>query len=383
MSKNRPLLPPQQSEILRLVRSEGPLSRWQLHQRTGTRPNTVGNHVASMLEVGLLCERTAKAQGPGRPRVPLGIDPTRLSVVGLAIRPGYVEACRLNLQGQSLGRAQSERVPHPDRTIATAYDLLRALVTDRTYAIGLSTTGFVDPVKRRIVFSSALRGQQPVSLDPLFDVTDGKPLAVDNDMHALAARWLQEHHHQLDEDVLLIYLDDGQLGAAMLVRGEPNRGCLVGGNELGHTRLNVPTEPCYCGHTGCTERICSTEFLQSRGAGPGALLEHVVRFDGTDPVVCEMIELLATGLANPVNFVRPHRVVLVSQYTRYTPFIDALMRAIRSRVMVELVGRVQFHYWDQAATAAGETAGWLALAAVYYPEWAKTILHQPQGAVVK
>ena len=91
----------------------------------------------------------------------------------------------------------------------------------------------------------------------------------------------------------------------------------------------------------------------------------------------QMIELLATGLANPVNFIRPHRVVLISQYARYPRFINELLRAIRSRVMVELVGRVKFEYSDQAATAAGESAGWLALAAIYYSEWTKTILPQP------
>ena len=68
---------------------------------------------------------------------------------------------------------------------------------------------------------------------PLLEVADGRPLAVENDMHALAARWLQEHHRQPTEDVVLVYLDDGQLGSALLVRGEPNWGCLVGGNELG------------------------------------------------------------------------------------------------------------------------------------------------------
>ena len=374
MHKNKPVLPVQHSRILRHLRSEGALSRSQLHERTRLRPNTVGSHVAELLELGYVCERPAEAQGPGRPRVPVSIDPQRVNVVGAAIRPGHVEACRLNLLGRLQGRALSRPVDRPQETIASVKQLLQNVVNEQSIVIGLSTTGFVDPVGRRILFSSALPARQSVSLDELFEVAGDRPVVVDNDMHALAARWLQEHHHPLAEDVLLVYFDDGQLGAALLVRGEPNRGCLVGGNELGHTRLPIETDPCYCGHTGCLERICSSEFLHRCGAAPGSLAEHVARYDEHQAAMNRLIELLASGLANAVNFVRPHRVVLVSQYTRYRPFINELLRAIRFRVMVELVGRVQFDFWDQAATGAGETAGWLALAAVYYPEWTKTIL---------
>jgi predicted NBD/HSP70 family sugar kinase len=256
--------------------------------------------------------------------------------------------------------------------------LLREVVNDQTFLIGLSTTGFVDTDLRRILLSSALPGQHVASLDALFDVAGDKPLVVENDMHALAARWLQEHHQRSDEDVLLVYLDDGELGAALLVRGEPNWGCLVGGNELGHTRLPVKTAPCYCGHTGCMERICSTDFVHRHGAGPGRLPDHVAAFDGTQPAMIRMIELLATGLANSVNFIRPHRVVLASQYTRHGPFMEALILAIRSRIMTTLADRVAFHFWYMAAPGPGEAAGWLALAAIYYPNWTKAILLRPQ-----
>jgi len=377
MHTNHPILPIQQSRILRLLRREGSLSRSQLHERTRLRPNTVGDHVAQLLETGLVCEQSAQAQGPGRPRVPVGIDPSLVHVVGAAIRPGYVEACRLNLLGRTQGRLLTRQVERPEQTIATLTRLLRDVVNEHSFLVGLSTTGFVDPRSRRILFSSALPGEELVSLDALFEATQGRPVVVDNDMHALAARWLQEHHHPLNEDVLLVYFDDGELGSALLVRGEPNRGCLVGGNELGHTRLPVETGVCYCGHAGCIERICSGDFLRRHGADAGTLLDHVARYDESQGAMNRMIELLATGLANPVNFIRPHRVVLVSQYARYPRFINALRQAIRSRVMVELVGRVKFEYWDQAATAAGESAGWLALAAVFYPEWTKTILPPP------
>ena len=108
-----------------------------------------------------------------------------------------------------------------------------------------------------------------------------------------------------------------------------------------------------------------------------ALIEHVASFDGAQPQMNRMIELLSIGLANCVNFVRPHRIVLVSPFTRFSPFTEALMKAVRSRLMRALSDRVVFHYWDQGANSPGEAAGWLALATVYYPHWAKAILEVP------
>ena len=374
ISRKQPVLSLHQCRILRILRSEGPMSRWQLHQRSKLRPNTVGTHVADLLGKNLLKEHAAEASGPGRPRVPVAIDTNTLHVIGAAIRPGHVEACRLNLCGQALGKLHSQPVATPGETVSVAKALLAKLLNDQTYLIGLSTTGFVDTHARQILLSSALPDEHVASLDSLLEVTGGRPLVVENDMHALAARWLQEHHRQPTEDVVLVFLEDGQLGSALLVRGEPNWGCLVGGNELGHTTLPVETDRCYCGNIGCMERICSSEFLHQEGAEPVPLMEHASRFDGTQPEMNRMIELLSIGLANCVNFVRPHRVVLVSPFTRFSPFTDSLMKAVRSRLMRALSDRVVFHYWDQGAHSPGEAAGWLALAAVYYPHWAKAIL---------
>ncbi len=373
---NHPILDPQQSRILRILRSKGPLSRWQLHEHTALRPNTVGTHVAGLLSQGLLQEQPAEASGPGRPRVPLAIDTETLHVVGAAIRPGRVEACRLNLLGHVLGQLHTQPVDEPSQTVSVLQESLRQLINNQTFLVGLSTTGFVDTSARRIVLSSALPGQQVTSLAPLFDVIGDRPLVVENDMHALAAHWLQQHYRQLHEDVVLVYLDDGQLGSALLVRGEPNWGCLVGGNELGHTRLPVETELCYCGNTGCLERICSTEFLRREAPGSASLLDHVAAFDGTQPPMKRMIDLLSTGLANTVNYLRPHRVVLVSPFTRHDRFIESLVQAVRTRLLNALCDRVDFHFWDQDTGPTGETSGWLALAAIYYPNWTKAILPQ-------
>jgi predicted NBD/HSP70 family sugar kinase len=197
-------------------------------------------------------------------------------------------------------------------------------------------------------------------------------------MHALAARWLITHRADQQQDVLLVWIDDGRLGAAILINGRPNRGCATGANDLGHTRFFVETERCFCGHTGCLERIVSSGFLALRDAAARSRLDHAHsladragRFEhvGQDPALDEMTRYLACGLANSVNFVRPHRLVLVSAFTRYPAFADALLRLTRAMVLPQLVDRVRFELWDEPGAGSAEVAAWLAMAELLHGGW--------------
>jgi predicted NBD/HSP70 family sugar kinase len=207
-----------------------------------------------------------------------------------------------------------------------------------------------------------------VSLKELYDEAGNVPVLLENDMHAAGARWMLTHFASDQSDILLVGLDDGELGATMMIAGRSNRGCVTAANEIGHTRFFVDTERCYCGHLGCLERICSTDFLARRGVSD-RLLDRVLRYDGDDPVLEEMVRFLAMGLANAVNFVRPNRLVLASRFTRFPKFSDLMVRSIRGLLLMELVDRVRIDLWDQPVASSAETAGWLALASLYIDSW--------------
>src|SRR3954454_10810086 len=147
-----------QQEILRLLWSTGRMSRWELHRQTGVNPNAVGVDVAALLNQGFIRECQSEAAGPGRPRIPLEIDPTSRHVVGVAVSPGKVEAGRLSLRGKVVGRPLARTTTDPAKTISVAQALLRESINERTLAIGLSVTGFVDPAQRAILISSSFAG---------------------------------------------------------------------------------------------------------------------------------------------------------------------------------------------------------------------------------
>src|SRR4051794_33945785 len=318
---------PRESQFLTLIRGHGPLSRRELHVHTGLRPNTVGEVAGAMLERGLLREGAPDSAGPGRPRQPLEIDPTRRRVIGLAFEPGRVGACQVNLLGHRVGATAERAVAGPDQLVAAACALIGDIGTDRALAIGISATGFVDPATQSILTSSATMRRSPTRIGAVYDAAGQCPVLLENDMHARAAWWLlnQGAEHAAGEDVLLIDLRDGAIGAALLVNGRPNRGCIIGGNELGHTRFFVDTELCYCGQKGCLERICSTAFLRRlTGDKKADLYERLAQFDPANAALQQITDLLAMGIANAINFIRPNRVVLTGQVTQSLPFYNQL-----------------------------------------------------------
>jgi predicted NBD/HSP70 family sugar kinase len=376
---NNSMLEPRQREVVRTLWEQGRLSRWELHERTGLTPNNVGSLADVLLKQGVLRECTPESSGAGRPRVPLEIDPARRYVVGLAIAPGKVEAGRVGLRGTPVGTPVSKTVEEPAKLIPAAASVLKKVIGPEAMGIGLSITGFVDPVEHVVLLSSAFPGKPHASLSPVYEAAADLPVILENDMHALAARWLLTHRVN-GQDVLLVLVADGRLGAAILIDGHPNRGCATGANELGHCRFAfVDTAKCFCGHVGCLERIVSTDFMhrQSNVNDPAydpneTLAQRVQRVGGDpDPALGMILQCLSCGLANAINFVRPHRLVLTSPLARSPGFADALVRQVRSGVLNELADRVKIDFWDEPAAGSSETAGWLALAEVFFGGWRK------------
>ncbi len=382
------MLTHEQRSVLHFLWREGARSRSGLHELTGVAPNRVGAAATGLMELGLVRECQARPSGGGRPRVPLEIDPGQRYVIGLTIWPGMVSAAKLNPQGNLIGKPVGRYVSGgTDRLVAAAASLLEKVRSDKALGVGVSVPGFYDPAARRALSGMMATREEPVSLSPLFDCAGDLPLVVENDMHALGARWLLTHRAEAGHDALLVNIGDGALGAAVMIAGRPSRGCVGSANELGHMRYLADTDRCYCGQTGCLERIFSSDYLRhiqedagriDAGAGLDAdgvaarqslLMRRSARYEQGDEALETLYGYLANGIVNVVNFMRPHRLVIVSELTRYPSVCDLLTRSVRSRLLGELVNRVRFDLWDQPVGNPAETAGWLALANLYYDGW--------------
>jgi len=376
--------------IVRAIWQNGPQSRWELHQRLGISPNAAGEAAGQLVRDSILAELPAPIAKSGRPRVPLGIDAIRKHLVGVAIAPGEVQVVRCNLLGQAIEPATRVSAKRQDDVVQLAAGLLGQTLGRNCLAIGLSLPGFIDAKSRTILMSAALPGRKDIPLEPVFKAAKKLALVAENDMHALAARWLlsqtasggQQDGKQISqEDVLLVQIDDGRLGAAVLINGRPNSGCAMGGNELGHFRFMAATETCYCGQTGCLERIVSSPFVnhevpRTMNASLSALTQQHGSMN-TIPAKLSagyeiMFDHLVCALSNAVNFLRPHQLVLVSPLPRSKNFNEDLVSQIKGRLLAALSPRVRISFWEEPALAPAQNAACLALAELILGGWRTT-----------
>ena len=172
------------------------------------------------------------------------------------------------------------------------------------------------------------------------------------------------HGESRDEDVLVVTLEDGAVGASFLAAGRPNRGFVLGGNELGHMRLAVPTDRCYCGGVGCVERVFSTPFLRQLSGSGTTTLATALGSAQLSAGVRRTLDLTAQALANATIFTRPHRVVLAGSLAADAVFRTHFEQAWRAELPAIFRSYIQLEWWPIQATISAETAVWLAITRV-------------------
>jgi hypothetical protein len=96
----------------------------------------------------------------------------------------------------------------------------------------------------------------------------------------------------------------------------------------------------------------------------------IEQYDGRRSALGGLISLMGNSLANVVNFVRPHRLVITSPYTRHPVFANELLKQTRDCLLPALADRVRIDLWEQPAATPAETAGFLPLAAMLLDGWA-------------
>ena len=320
---------------------------------------------ARLLELGLIREAGDSHPTGGRPRLPLEIDPDRRRVLGVAIEPGVVRAQTVDLRGRPRGKGRRRRVRAARRLLGEARRLIRETVDHRTLAVGMTVPGFLDPASHRVLFSAAWPDSGPVDLSGLADSLAPRRLVVNNNINGLATRHQLQQAVLCPEDQLLVFFGDGQLGASLLIGGRTFAGCITGANELGHTRLAVDTPRCYCGHVGCLERIFSSEYLASL-ASDSPPLGEALRAGGDATALERITDLLATGVANAMNFCRVGQVIWATDLPGIDPYLHRLAERVRGRLLRELRQRVDIAFAAEADPSGPRSAAALALAAVCY-----------------
>lgn len=323
--------------VLRIVHSDGHVSRTELTTRMGLTRGTIGDLLAELEQLGLISlEEPVARKSAGRPSPVARAQSGRVRVLTASIDADQTSAGIFALGGVMLAQKSCPTPSSfdPDSIATAVVDLLvelTKLLPDDSLILGLGVgvpgmVGIDQVIRmapnllwRDVPFLELLRARLPWPV--------AVRIANDADLGALA-----EHRRGAgrgSDYMIYIGCNDIGVGGGLIIDGKPFRG--VGGyaGELGHLFVNPEGGECHCGSYGCwemeigTQRVAQALGLDSRS--PAIVAAALAGVDDRLPAgLQEVGRFLGLGIASLANVLNVDLVVLGGTLRDLYPVVRAV-----------------------------------------------------------
>lgn len=245
------------AQIVAALAEEPGQSRKELADRLHVGRATVTAQVRRLMELGIVRELPSRAEGAGRPSVPLELVSNAALSLGVSIEPGRLVLLAVGADGTTVAEGQVPFVsedPDPGHRVASLIrDWGRSLPEPRQDpAIGVALSGVVDESDGHVQVSVVL-GWRDLALRAELAESLGVTVWVTNDMRALATRAALHPPEELGSDFLALSLRSG-VGMAIVLDGSVRLGHDDASTEFGHVSVDPAGPPCGCGNRGCVQQ---------------------------------------------------------------------------------------------------------------------------------
>lgn len=237
--------------IFELLHQAGPLSRVDIAERIGLKPQTISGITRELLNQGLIQEVGKSVGQRGQPQTYLAPNPEAGYSLGMHVDRGHISIVLGDLLLNVTKRMEWDGdTTDPVQTTAVMADLVEAAITaggipkDRIWGIGL-----VLPTLNADTYEAEMT-MPGWDLWRGFDVAGtlgtqvALPVLLENDATAAAVGELFSHPGTAPRNAVLIYIGYGT-GAGIVVDGMPMKGARGNAGELGLLPLPAP-----CADTG-------------------------------------------------------------------------------------------------------------------------------------
>lgn len=247
-----------------------------------------------------------------------GIDLGGTKIEGAVLRSREVPEL---LYRQRIPTEAAEGYRHIIHRVGVLIDQMEQELGYRPQHLGMGTPGTIDPTTGLLKNSNstALNGQ-PFLKD--LQAYLGMEVRMANDANCLAlAETLMgvvPHEAPHARVVFGVIMGTG-VGGGIVIDGKALTGSHGIAGEWGHAYLDASGGDCYCGDTGCVERILAGPALERYYVSIGGVqlkLKDIYQhhLDGDDPLADQTMERLihffGIGLSNVVNIIDPDVIVI-------------------------------------------------------------------------
>ncbi|WP_083563617.1 ROK family transcriptional regulator [Boudabousia liubingyangii] len=337
------------------LEADGPVSRAQIAQRAGITRATVSKLTEEFLNAGFL--RPAKDldqeldKGPGRPGIPMEINPEALFALGLAVNVSGLSARLVSLSGATVALEsvdQDLRYRDPEEVLERLRGLaLNCLQALKKYPQGrllgacLSLPGLVDEDARYLLRAPNLGWNDRDFTEYLQGFVTGQAyLQVANESNVTSQVVRAKSPGGIVKHDSFIFIS-GEIGIGMtaVLDGQILNGANGWAGEIGHVCIDPNGALCTCGARGCLETVTGRRALMNNAGRPvttpGAdLLKAIADGDHlAQKAVARAGRALGQALAGVVNVLDIHTIVLGGHLAELT-------EALRPTIQQELNQRV-------------------------------------------
>ena len=349
--------------ILNLIRSEGPISRADLAQRTGLSVPTVSTIIDDLQKVHLAEELGQGDSSGGRRPQLYGFNPKVWQIVALSLGKTKLTTALLDMSGSIITRHEQtiQVMNKPDEglqeiTAAIENLIMGEKVTPKEIAyIGLSVPGVVS-ADGELVISSPLQWYN-IPLGQRLRDHFKLPVLVEND--GIAAVWAEREigAGQGRNHIVSLVGQDTGVGSGIILNGQIYRGISGVAGEIGHMVVEENGPRCTCGHYGCLQVTAIPAVLvkQARVAIEDGVDTHMARMIHGDlntltletivealnhgdrvafNLVDQMGKYLGSAIAKVVHILNPSKVIIGGGFA---PFGETLLEPVRRTIKASVL----------------------------------------------
>lgn len=354
------------TNIFRLIRKKGPLTRRQIEAETGLSWGAVSNVTARLIELGYIRECKdpdsiivtglsdvgGTVAPAGRTPIYLEADDAYHYVIGMDINASGFRAVMMNLRGdavetvcRAVGFSDGDTLMR--EICALTREILDAADGKSVLCIGIAMQGTVDAANGVSVRFPRCRDWENVPLASELEDRFGLPVFLEHDPNCTL------YAHSVPsgvEEAILVRIDRG-IGMAVMLGGRVFE--RLGAFELGHTVVHPAGAVCSCGKRGCLEAYASMTGVSDRAGIPFEVVaSHAREGDETAAAYfADMADALTVSIVNAARLLNVREIVLCGEMLTYRDlFCDRLFRRAK-----EISGEPELHFscTDVAGAALG------------------------------
>ncbi len=257
-----------QNLVLRIIRTEGPVSRAKLSRMVKLSPPTVSRMVDFLLQKGVISEVGKEESIGGRKAVLLEFNSNIGYVVGVDVGEIKIRAALADLKGNIVDEFTASTLPHKGKDV-TLKQLITTLQTlfnkskvkkSEVKMIGVSVPSPVDRTTGKVILASTIDGWRNLPLKDILRTEFGIPVLVENNVNMAV---IGEKHYGIgnrSKNLIYVAVSTG-IGAGIILEDRLYYGTHNLAGEVSHMAIGEDNWQRDYGFHGCLETLISGDTM--------------------------------------------------------------------------------------------------------------------------